>query len=125
MSLAGLRIEYIHGERLSNAGGNVSVNININIDADGAVKRGDVVEVPFTATVATVPSIMHVTVRGYAVLQGVDPKNIPQNVLATVSQLIMFELMLITRELGLPPPIPVPQPQTQGKQEQRDSPRYA
>ena len=125
MSLAGIRIEYIHGERIGNPSGNISVNININIDADGAVKRGDVVEVPFTASIATVPGVLHVTVRGHAILHGVDPRNIPQNILATVSQLVMFELMLITRELGLPPPIPMPQPQQQQRQEQRDAPRYA
>lgn len=121
MSVAGIRFDYIHAERLGvpPAGAQLQMNMQVMIEGERAVKRGGVTEIPFTISISSTPSVVTVTIRGVAAVQGdVDVKNIPPQVAAPIMQAALFEAALIMRELGFPPPLPVqPQPQ--------QSPHYA
>ncbi|MEM0369981.1 MAG: hypothetical protein QXU58_01980 [Pyrobaculum sp.] len=121
MSVAGIRFDYIHAERLGvpPAGAQLQMNMQVMIEGERSVKRGGVVEIPFTISISSVPSVVTVTIRGVAAVQGeVDVKNLPPQVAGPIMQAAIFEAALIMRELGFPPPLPV-QPQ------QQQTPHYA
>ncbi|MEL9991819.1 MAG: hypothetical protein QXP98_05455 [Thermoproteus sp.] len=112
MSLAAVRFDYIHAERVATPPPNTPVQIQLNyqIDADRAVRRGNVLELPFALLLTTSPSAVTVTIRGIAVIQGdVDLKNLPPHVSTPLMQYALFEASLILRELGMPPLIYVQQ----------------
>ncbi|ABO07958.1 conserved hypothetical protein [Pyrobaculum calidifontis JCM 11548] len=121
MSLAGIRFDYIHAERLGAPppGAQLQMNMQVMIEGERAVKRGGFVEIPFTIGISSVPSVVTVTIRGTATVQGdVDLKNLPPHIATPIMQAALFEAALIMRELGFPPPLPV-QPQ------QPQAPHYA
>jgi hypothetical protein len=115
MSVAGIRFDYIHAERLGipPQGVQIQMNMQIMIEGERAVKRGGMTEIPFTISISSNPSVVTVTIRGVATVQGeVDVKNLPPHVTGPIMQAALFEAALIMRELGFPPPLPVqPQPQ--------------
>jgi len=121
MSVAGIRFDYIHAERLGvpPSGVQIQMNMQVMIEGERAVKRGGVTEIPFTISISSSPSVVTVTIRGVAAVQGeVDAKNLPPHVAGPIMQAALFEAALIMRELGFPPPLPV-QPQHQ------QTPHYA
>ncbi len=110
MSIVATRIDYIHAERFGAPppGSQLQMNINITIEGERSVKRGEVLELPFTASISSTPNVVTVTVRGVAVLHGdVDLKNPPPHVHEPITQIALFEVALILRELGFPPPLPL------------------
>ncbi|MEM1598281.1 MAG: hypothetical protein QXP31_03770 [Pyrobaculum sp.] len=122
MSVAGIRFDYIHAERLGvpPPGAQLQMNMQVMIEGERAVKRGGLTEIPFTISISSAPSIVTVTIRGVAAVQGdVDAKNLPPQVAGPIMQAAIFEAALIMRELGFPPPLPV-QPQ-----QSTTSPQYA
>lgn len=86
----------------------------------GKPKLGESLETPFTLTVSTVPNVAQITIKGFIDtraskqtleklmkdLEKKKPNPLPQIAL----QYLMFEVMLICRELGLPPPVPLSSP---------------
>lgn len=121
MSVAGIRFDYIHAERLGvpPSGVQLQMSMQVMIEGERAVKRSGMTEIPFTISISSAPSVVSVTIRGTAVVQGdVDVKNLPPHVATPIMQAALFEAALIMRELGFPPPLPV-QPQTP------QSPHYA
>jgi hypothetical protein len=123
MSVVGIRFEYLHAERLGAppSGSQLQINMHVMIEGERAVKRGDVLEVPFAVSVASTPGVVTVTIRGVASIQGdVDAKSLPPHVAGPIIQAALFEAALIMRELGLPPALPI-QPQ----QAAQHAPQYA
>ncbi|MEZ0318695.1 MAG: hypothetical protein ABWK05_01700 [Pyrobaculum sp.] len=122
MSVAGIRFDYIHAERLGvpPPGAQLQMNMQVMIEGERAVRRGELTEIPFTISISSVPGIVTVTIRGVATVQGdVDVKNLPPQVAGPIMQAAIFEAALVMRELGFPPPLPV-QPQ-----QPATSPHYA
>ncbi|ABL88772.1 conserved hypothetical protein [Pyrobaculum islandicum DSM 4184] len=121
MSVVGIRFDYIHAERFGAPppGAQLQMNVQVMIEGERAVKRGGTIELPFTVSIASSPSVVTVTIRGTAVIQGeVDVKNLPPQVAGPIMQAALFEAALVMRELGFPPPLPI-QPQSQ------QTPHYA
>lgn len=121
MSVAGIRFDYIHAERLGPPpqGAQLQMNMHIIIEGERSMKRGGITEIPFTISISSTPSVVAVTIRGTAAVQGdLDVKNLPPQVATPIMQAAFFEAALIMRELGFPPPLPV-QPQSQ------QAPHYA
>lgn len=106
MSLAGVRFDYIHAERVAVPPPNTPLQINVSyqVEGDRAIKRGNVVELPFALALTTSPSSVTLTIRGVALIQGdVDVRNLPPHIATPLMQMVMFEASLILRELGMPP----------------------
>lgn len=121
MSLAGIRFDYIHAERIAMLPPNTQIQIQMSyqFEADRAMKRGGALELPFTLTLSSNPNAVTMTIRGVALIQGdVDPRNLPPHIAVPVMQMVMFEASLILRELGMPPLVAV-QPQQPGQQQPR------
>ncbi len=102
----------------------ISTNINVvNIDK----KADDSLEVPFVLTINYNPSLAQMSLKGSAYVQGdkneiekiakdYEQKKPPsQIILQSISNVVFTESILVSRILGIPPPIPLPVIPEQGK----------
>jgi hypothetical protein len=95
----------------------IATNINVvNIDRKG----DDSLEVPFVLTISYNPSIAQLSLKGTASVQGekseldkivkdYEQKKPPaQIILQSISNVVFTESIIISRIIGIPPPIPLP-----------------
>jgi hypothetical protein len=95
----------------------IATNINVvNIDK----KPDDSLEVPFVLTISYNPSLAQLSLKGSAYVQGdrneiekivkdYEQKKPPaQIILQSISNVVFTESILVSRILGIPPPIPLP-----------------
>ncbi len=117
--------------------GQVQIGVNINIV--GLDQKGELAaEAPFVFTVSYAPSIAQLSVKGKAQLSG-DKGEIskmmeehrqnkppPATIIQAVSSIAMAEAILLSKSLGVPPPLPpmgMPQEQAPPGPKRADS-RY-
>lgn len=117
------------------------VQIAVNINIVGLDQKNDTAaEAPFVFTVTYTPSIAQLSIKGKAqvngekseILQIVDDhkqsKPPPPSVIQAVSSIAMAEAILLSKSLGIPPPLPpigLPQEQSQAQmQPAKREPRY-
>lgn len=116
------------------------VQIAVNINIVGVDQKSDsTVEAPFVFTVGYTPSIAQLSVKGRAqvsadrseVIQMIEEhkKNRPppQQVIQAVSSIAMAEVIIMSKSLGVPPPLPpigLPGEQSPVPAAQRKEPRY-
>lgn len=116
------------------------VQISVNINIVGVDQKSDsTVEAPFVFTVGYTPSIAQLSVKGKAqvsadrseVIQMIEEhkKNRPppQQVIQAVSNIAMAEVIIMSKSLGVPPPLPpigLPAEQAPGTPAQRKESRY-
>jgi hypothetical protein len=98
---------------------NIQINTNINVVAIDR-KPDDTLEVPFVLTINYNPSIAQLSLKGSAYVQGdkselekiatdYEQKKPPaQIILQSISNVVFTESILISRVIGIPPPIPLP-----------------
>ena len=114
----------------------IAVNINI-VGLDQ--KTESTVEAPFVFTVGYTPSIAQLSVKGKAQVTG-DPSEVaqlteehkknrppPQTIIQAVSSIAMAEVIIMSRSLGIPPPLPpigLPAESSPTAPIQRKEPRY-
>src|SRR3989449_7729308 len=112
-----------------------AVNINI-VGLDQ--KTESMVEAPFVFTVSYTPSIAQLSVKGKAQVTG-DRSEVaqmteehkknrpPQTVIQAVSNIAMAEVIIMSKSLGIPPPLPpigLPLETSPNQPIQRKEPRY-
>jgi hypothetical protein len=107
---------------------NLQVGTNINVVSIDK-KSEDSIEVPFVLTISYNPSVAQVSLKGTAFVLGDKPelekvlKDYEQKkppapiILQSISNVVFTESILISRILGIPPPIPLPQIPEPGKQQ--------
>lgn len=117
------------------------VQIAVNINIVGLDQKNDTAaEAPFVFTVTYAPSIAQLSIKGKAqvsgekseILQIVDDhknsKPPPTPLIQAVSSIAMAEAILLSRSLGIPPPLPpigLPAEQSQPQQQTtKREPRY-
>lgn len=118
----GLRLLYVHAERLSeSATPQVGYGVQLSISSGEPRLEGDRLRMPYVFNLTTTPPLLSVTLRGEVVIAG-EPERVckvleeskrrsaPSQILHAAAQYAMFEAMLLARELGVPPPIPIPPP---------------
>ncbi len=105
---------------------NIQIATNINLVSIDR-KADDTLEVPFVLTITYNPSIAQLSLKGGASVQGdksevdkivkdYDQKKPPaQIILQSISNVVFTESILISRILGIPPPIPLPMIPEPGK----------
>jgi hypothetical protein len=114
----------------------IAVNINI-VGLDQ--KTESTVEAPFVFTVSYTPSIAQLSVKGKAQVTG-DPSEVtqmaeehkknrppPQQVIQAVSSIALAEVIIMSKSLGIPPPLPpigLPAEQSPAPLVQRKESRY-
>jgi hypothetical protein len=95
------------------------VQIAVNINIVGLDRKSDsAVEAPFVFTVSYTPSIAQLSVKGKAQVTA-DPSEVlqiteqhkmnrppPQPVIQAVSSIAMAEVIIMSKSLGVPPPLP-------------------
>jgi hypothetical protein len=98
-----------------------NIQINTNINLVNIEKKSDAsLEVPFVLTINYNPSIAQMSLKGNAYVQGekselekilkdYEQKKPPaQIVLQSISNVAFTESILVSRIIGVPPPIPLP-----------------
>src|SRR5229473_2739261 len=87
------------------------VQISVNINIVGVDQKSDsTAEAPFVFTVGYTPSIAQVSADRSEVIQMIEEhkKNRPppQQVIQAVSSIAMAEVIIMSKSLGIPPPLP-------------------
>jgi len=97
----------------------IQIATNINILGMNK-KRENLLEVPFVFTVNYTPAVAQISVKGRAHVVGLKgelkkihddymEKHVPPSmVVQSISNVAFLESVIITRTLGVPPPIPLP-----------------
>jgi len=118
----GVRFVYIHGEVTTPPPPGTQLQMAMNIQVSGPPEvMEELVNVPFTITVSSIPPSISITIRGLLAIQATsdDVKRVssqlksgtvPPEVQAIITQYAVFEAGLVARELGIPPTIPFPWP---------------
>jgi hypothetical protein len=98
---------------------NIQIATNINVVSIDK-KPDDSLEVPFVLTISYNPSLAQLSLKGSAYVQGdrneiekivkdYEQKKPPaQIILQSISNVVFTESILVSRILGIPPPIPLP-----------------
>ena len=98
---------------------NIQISTNINI-VNIEKKQGESLEVPFVLTISYNPSIAQLSLKGSAYVQGdkseldkivqdYEQKKPPaQIILQSISNVVFTESIIVSRIIGIPPPIPLP-----------------
>ena len=97
----------------------LQVQIAVNINIVGVDLKGDsAAEAPFVFTVAYTPSIAQLSIKGKAMIAGdraevtqiveeaKKSKPPPASVIQAVSSMAMADAIIISKSLGIPPPLP-------------------
>jgi len=108
---------------------NIQIATNINV-VSVDMKAEESLEVPFVLTINYNPSVAQMNLKGSAYVQGdkgeiekilkdYEQKKPPaQIILQSISNVVFTESILISRVIGIPPPIPlplIPEPGTQAE----------
>jgi len=78
-------------------------------------------KVPFVFNMTTTPLIATITLKGYVLVTGssneindvydaISRKSPPQSIFLTTLHYTLTEAIIMSREIGIPPPIPIPHP---------------
>ncbi len=107
----------------------IQFQINLTLPSSQPYRRGAALIVPFVFSVSTVPPTVQITLKGEAHVTGSERgdisglekdlknKKIPQPIFQAVFHHLMAEVIVLSRSLGVPPPIPLPPlPTAPGKQ---------
>jgi hypothetical protein len=98
---------------------NIQIATNINV-VNIEKKAEDSLEVPFVLTISYNPSLAQMSIKGSAFVQGekaelekivndYQQKKPPaQIILQSISNVVFTESIIMSRMLGIPPPIPLP-----------------
>ena len=116
------------------------VQIAVNINIVGLDQKTETtVEAPFVFTVSYTPSIAQLSVKGRAQVTADRPEIVqmteehkknrppPQQVIQAVSSIAMAEVIIMSKSLGIPPPLPpigLPGEAAPAQPMQKKEPRY-
>lgn len=129
----GVRFLYIHGEVTAPPPPGSQIQMAMNIQVNGPPEVfNELINVPFTITVTSIPPSISITIRGLLSIQATNDEikklsnqlktgSVPPEIQTIITQYAVFEAGLVARELGIPPTIPLP-PMTQAQQTQQKGP---
>ena len=113
------------------------VQIAVNISVIGFEQKGDTgAEAPYVFTVNFTPSVAQISIKGKAVvtgdkteientLQDYKQQKAPIPIIQAIQSICTAEVILLSRSLGIPPPLPPLQPPQESKPDVDGRMRYA
>ncbi len=126
----------INAERLSEAlPPQVQFQINLQVPSSPPFRRDEVVVIPFTFTISSIPPVVQISLKGQAFFipkdkegrklrdEILEKKKVPQPIVQAIFSNAIADVIVISRSLGVPPPLPPLQiPQQRKPPEQRYTP---
>jgi len=122
----------INAERLSETlPPQVQFQINLQVPSAPPFRRDEALIIPFSFTIASLPPVVQISLKGQAIFMPRDKdgrklrdeimskKKIPQQVVQAIFNNIIADVIIISRSLGVPPPVPpmrLPQPKKSPEQ---------
>lgn len=122
----------INAERLSETlPSQVQFQINLQVPSSPPFRRNEVLIIPFSFAIASLPPVVQISLKGQALFMPRDKdgrklrdeiitkKKIPQQVVQAIFNNIIADVIIISRSLGVPPPVPpmrLPQPPKSSEQ---------
>ncbi|ABL78182.1 hypothetical protein [Thermofilum pendens] len=116
-----LTYTYIHAEKLSEpTGAQINVNVQLTFPTSMNIVGGELVA-EFLANVTSVPAFFTVSLKGRISVsasegelkelqEGLKNGRPDPQIIQMLSSNVLFETMLLLRELGIPPSLPLPPP---------------
>jgi hypothetical protein len=133
-------VNYISAERLLDVDKPApqQVQISVNLNLVGIEQKSEtVIEAPFVFTVSYLPSIAQISIKGRAHVHGEknelvqivedykQKKPPPPMVMQAISNTCFVEATIITRSIGIIPPIPLPTTTPPPDQKKTPPPPYS
>jgi len=96
----------------------VEFNVNLTLPSGEPIRKGNQYILPFTFTVSSLPPIVQIVLRGNALViaknenelkkldKDVKEKKIPPPIIQAIFTNAIADSILISRSLGIPPPVP-------------------
>ncbi len=122
----------INAERLSETlPPQVQFQINLQVPSAPPFRRDETLIIPFSFTIASLPPVVQISLKGQAILMPrdkdgrklrdeiVSKKRIPQPVVQAIFNNVIADVIIISRSLGVPPPVPpmqLPSPRKSSEQ---------
>lgn len=131
-----IRLTYIHGEKLvEETPKELQVHLQVTLPSGEVILKKQGLEVPYVVSLVTNPPAANITVKGVVVITGdsselkkiekdIKNRRVPPFIINPLMQFAFFEVMLLSRELGLPPPVPIPAIAPQQPQSKSGKPPY-
>ena len=123
MYTVSIQLTSISAERLSEIlPPKIQFQVNLSIPSAQPYERNNNIIIPFIFTIGSIPPVVQINIRGQAIVMPKnDPKKIfneirkqiPQAIVQTVFTNAVAESIILSKSLGVPPPIPpiqLPQP---------------
>ncbi len=122
-----IQLSSINAERLAeNLPPKVQFNVNLSLPSSNPYRRENQYIIPFTFTVSSMPPLVQIVLKGNAIVlttsrseldkldKDIKNKKIPPPIIQAIFTNMLAESILLSRSLGVPPPIPgLPQMQAQ------------
>jgi hypothetical protein len=122
-----IQLSSINAERLAeNLPPKVQFNVNLSLPSSNPYRRENQYIIPFTFTVSSMPPLVQIILKGNAIVlttsrseldkldKDIRNKKIPPPIIQAIFTNMLAESILLSRSLGVPPPIPgLPQIQPQ------------
>ena len=133
-----IHITQLSGERLWEIESPIpsQLHISVNVNLLGIEKRSEnTIKAPFLFSVNFTPSIAQINIKGNAFALGDrkeidkiakehnEKKTAPTNIIQAITNVTMAEAIIMSKALGIPPPMPPISPSPSKKQKKPDS-RY-
>ncbi|ABN70076.1 conserved hypothetical protein [Staphylothermus marinus F1] len=119
MFTVSVQLSSINAERLSeNLPPKIQFNVNLALPASNPYRRNNQYLIPFTFTVSSMPPVVQIVLKGNAIVittnknelekleKDIRNKKIPPPIVQAVFTNMLAESILLTRSLGVPPPLP-------------------
>ena len=117
-----LRVMFTHisAERVSETTpAGIQFQTQLSVPSGDLLLNERVLKVPFVFNMTSTPPIISLTLKGYVVLEGeekelrniyeeIKKKRAPQYIVMATLHNSMVEAILLSREVGVPPPLPLP-----------------
>lgn len=127
MFTVSVQLSSINAERLSeNLPPKMQFNVNLALPSSNPYRRNNQYIIPFTFTVSSMPPVVQIVLKGNAIVittskneldkleKDIRNKKIPSPIVQAIFTNMLAESILLSRSLGVPPPLPgLPQFQSQ------------
>lgn len=128
MVTVNVRFTHISAERtIENLPPQIQFQTQLTLPSGEVDLKEDKMKIPFVFMVSTSPPVANISLKGHVIVEGANDelkkiyedltrkRQPPKFLISTILHNNLVETVLMSREIGVPPPIPLPQIQTGGE----------